>query len=151
MLAITAINTVGVVGATFCVKTILYASAKTLGLIKFISQNDDQLSTVNSLLFKTDIKKKIVKTHKLLMEIEHHNLKDCVKLAINDIKESIYIINELLEDYLFIKQKHKELYLNQWRTIDTNDIVSKLTLHIDLFNIRFNDLLNIITIVKFIN
>lgn len=149
MLAIAAINTVGVVGATFCMKTILYASAKTLGIIKFISQND-QVGPLNSLLFKTDIKKKIVKTHKLLMEIEHNNLKDCVKLAINDVNESIYIINELLEDYLFMKQKHSELYLNQWRTIDTTDIVAKLTLHIDIFNIRFNDLLNIITIVKFL-
>lgn len=143
MLAITAI-----VGATFCMKTILYACAKTLGLVRNLTQVDDQTADLNLLLLKSDIKKKIAKTHKLLMDIENENLKDSVKLAIMDVNESIYIINELLEDCLFIKNKHRELYLGNWRSMDMGDVINKLTIQIDIFNIRFNDLLNIITIVN---
>jgi hypothetical protein len=151
MLAITAIsalNTVGIVGAGFCIKSILYASAKTLGLIKNVYQYDESHKELNNFLIKTDIKQKIVKTHKLLCEFEHIKLKDSVKLAIMDLHQTIYNINELLEDSLFLKIKHEELYLNRWRSLDLTDTIDKLKLQTDLFKIRFQDLVDIITIVN---
>jgi hypothetical protein len=151
MLAITAIsafNTVGIVGAGFCIKSILYASAKTMGLIKNVYQYDESYSELTNFLIKTDIKQKIVKTHKLLCEFEHVKIKDSVKLSLMDLNQTIYNINELLEDSLFIKVKHEELYLNRWRSLDLTDTIEKLKIQTDLFKIRFQDLVDIMTIVN---
>jgi len=140
-------NTIGIVGVGYGVKSIMYACANTLGLIKNI-YNDEAYDVLNKFLIKTDIKQRIVKIHKLMMDIENGKIKDSVKLAVMDLNQTVYNINELLEDCLFMKIKHQELYLNRWRSLDFTEIITKLTLQIEILTIRFNDLINIMTIIK---
>lgn len=147
MLALTAVNTLGIVGVGYSIKAILYASAKTLGLIKSV-YHDESCEKLNDFLIKTDIKQRIVKTHKLLMDIENVKMKDSVKLAIMDLNQTIYNINDLLEDSLFQKNKHLELYFNRLRSLNFDEIIAKLTLQLEIFNIRYQDLINIITITQ---
>lgn len=147
MLALAAVNTLGIVGVGYSVKAILYASAKTLGLIKNV-YHDESCDRLNAFLIRTDLKQRIVKTHKLIMDIENIKLKDSVRLAIMDLNQTIYNINDILEDSLFMKNKHQELYFNRWRSLNFDEIIEKLTLQLEIFSIRYHDLINIITITQ---
>lgn len=130
--------------AGYCVKAVLFSCVKTLGLIKNV-YDYKHFDELNHLLLTTDIKQKIVKTHKLLVELDKIVLKDCIVCAIQDLNITINTINELLEDSLFYQMKHQQLYFNRWRS--ANIELTPLKIHIELFNLRFNDMLNLIMIM----
>lgn len=129
-------------------KTILFTTAKTLGLINYIitpNINYNITDQCHTILIESDIKKKIAKIHQLLLDIDD-NQPTFIKMAINDISESIDNINKCLENYINLKEKHQMLYFNVYRSIDLEDLIKMLSLHIKLLNIRFDDLLKFVQI-----
>jgi hypothetical protein len=152
MLAITMINTFGLLTANMCLKTVMFTCSKSLNLMRSISYDDvNHYEELNKMLIKTDIKQKIAKIHKLLMDLEKQELKDCVKMAINDLHYTIQSINTILEHCIDLNQNHKQLWLHQYRTLKIDEPLSQLKLQIKLLNIRFEDLYKIINIIHYTN
>lgn len=149
MLAITTINTLGIVSANMCLKAVLFTCSKSLGLIKSLTYtNVNHYNDLNKLLIKTDVKQKIAKIHKLIMDLEKLELKDCIKLAISDLHYTIKSINDILENCIDLNVYHKQLWLHQYRSLDMNDYLNQLDLHINILNIRFDDLYKLTCILK---
>ena len=140
------IAAVAMTGSYLCVKTIMYTCAKTLGLIYYMNQ-DDHFKEINQILLVSDIKKRVAKTHKLLTTMD--NIHPAVCMCVQDLYETILAINTLLEQSLLIKQEHDKKYLSTWRGIQLPS--SELNTQIQLFNIRFDDLVKITTIVHYLN
>jgi len=139
-----ALTTIGVLGTGFCYKTIVFTCNKTINLISEIGNN--QYETLNLLLLKSDIGKKIVRTRQLILDINVD--KDSIQFAIHDLDEIIETINVLLQHFLDCKTKHEQLYFNTWRTMDISMYIEKLTLYIEIYNHRFRDLVDIMSIIK---
>lgn len=152
MFAYNVINTVGFISTSLCINTIMFTCAKTLNLVKYItsSNTENKYDEINMLLYTTDIKNKVAKIHKLILNIDNTILKDCIKMAINDLHESIHEINVILEEYINIKKYHDTLYFNYLRNIDYTKSLKNLNLTINLFNLRFDDFVKIVTVVKYI-
>ena len=140
------ITAIALTGSYICVKTIMYTCAKTLGLIYYMNQ-DDHFKEINQLLLISDIKKRVAKTHKLLTTMDHVHPAVC--MCVQDLYESILGINTLLEQSLSIKQEHGKKYLSTWRSLQLPSF--DLNTQIQLFNIRFDDLVKITTIVHYLN
>ena len=138
------ITAIGIVGCNLCVKTVMFACAKTLNLVKYISQDTREFEALNDLLIISDIKKKVAKTHKLLTLMTIEN--EAIKMAIQDLYENIVIINQLLESCLLIRDHHDTKYFSNWRSIIIPQ--KELEIQIQVFNIRFDDLVKMTTIVK---
>lgn len=133
-----------VVGSALCIKSILYACGKSLNLCYyFVSNKTDQFKEVNILLSKTDIHRKIAKTHQFLREIDTANVNNSIKLAIGDLEECITNINNCLDQLIINNNNYQSLYFYRWRSYNIDDLLTQLNLNIDLFNIRFDDLLKI--------
>jgi phosphoribosylaminoimidazole (AIR) synthetase len=152
MFAYNVINTVGFISTSLCINTIMFTCAKTLNLVKYItsSNTENKYDAINMLLYTTDIKNKVAKIHKLILNIDNTILKDCIKMAINDLHESIHEINVILEEYINIKKYHDTLYFNYLRNMDYTKSLKDLNLTINLFNLRFDDFVKIVTVVKYI-
>lgn len=138
------ITAVGIVGCNLCVKTVMYTCAKTLNLVKYISQDTRHFEELNYLLMTTDIKKKVAKTHKLLTTL--NSLHEAINMAIQDLHENILVINHLLESCILIREQHDAKYFSNWRSLTIPQ--KELEMHIQIFNIRFNDLVKMTTIIK---
>ena len=143
------IAAVAMTGSYICVKTIMYTCAKTLGLIYYMNQDCDKgdFKEINKVLLMSDIKKRVAKTHKLLTTMDH--IHPAVCMCVQDLYETILNINTLLEQSLSIKQEHGKKYLSTWRSLQLPS--SELNTQIQLFNIRFDDLVKITTIVHYLN
>lgn len=137
---------VGYVGMNLCFKTMMYGCAKTLGLVKYMTTQDEGFETLNHLLVTTDIKQKVAKTHRLLVMMEQNLIHECIKMAMIDLYGTIHVINQLLETCIGQKHQHQKLYLSSWRSLDLP--LNHLSTQIQVFNIRFDDLLKIMTMVK---
>jgi len=152
MLAITMINTFGVMSANMCLKMIMFSCSKSLGLIKSLTINDvNHYNELNKLLIKSDVKQKIAKIHKLIMDLEKYELKDCIKMAIEDLHYTIQSINDLLEQCIELNTNHKQLWLHQYRTLKMDEPLCQLELQIYLLQIRFDDLYKLMSIIQNIN
>ncbi len=137
------ITGIAIVGCQVCVQTVMFTCAKTLGLMKCISQ-DNHLEVLNDLLFMSDIKKRVAKIHKLLTTM--NEVEEPIKMAIQDLHENITLINQLLETCISLRDNHCEKYLANWRSLVVPH--QDLGLQIQIFNIRFDDLVKMTTIVK---
>lgn len=142
MIALLGISSFGFIGANVIINTIAHTYAKTLSLIK-INQNNNQL---NNLLINTDIKRKVVITHKLITSINVEN--EILFMAVKDLEEPIIQINKLLEESSFIYNNHQEKYFSSYRSLLMP--LEALELQIHLFNIRFDDFVKIATIIHYI-
>lgn len=138
------ITAISIVGCNLCIKTVMFACAKTMGLVKYISQDTSHFETLNELLMISDIKKRVAKIHKLLTldDVKH----EVIDMAIQDLHESITNINKLLEQCIMVREEHDAKYLANWRTLYIPE--KELNIQIQLFNIRFDDLVKITTIIK---
>lgn len=141
--------TITTITTNMCLKAVLFTASKSLNLIKLLSFNTyNHYDDLNKLIIKTDVKHKIVKIHKLLMDLEKYELKDCIKLAISDLHYTIQSINNLLEECIHLNNNHKQLWFHQYRSINMDTHINQLDLQIHLLNIRFDDLYKIINIIK---
>lgn len=142
---------IGLITSVATIKVATYTLGKSLYLIKsisnmFSSQPPDDNKLLHLLLI-SDIKQKIAKTHKLLCELALlTSLKEYVLMSIKDLHEVIQHLNELFEEQLTLEHNHKQLYFSNWRSIDNKKKIDKIEIYIELFNIRFDDLLKMIQI-----
>ena len=154
MLVMGSLSTINTIG--FCLKNVIFGCVKTLSLIKnvFTYDNHSGFHELNSLLYKTDIKSKIAKIHSLLVDINenipHENIKDSVRLSIKDLEDCIVKINTNIEDCIYCKQKHDMIYFSSLRKMDLTPQIKNLELHINILFNRFDDLVKILTVVKYI-
>ena len=141
---------VSLLGTVVTMKIATFACCKSLMLLKSIGNlfvKTPEVDALQQLLFKTDIKKKIARTHKLICELALlTELQESVLMAIRDLGEVIEHLNVLFEELLNLESHHKQLYFHQWRTIDQKGNVDDISTYIDLFNLRFDDMLKMIQI-----
>lgn len=146
--------TLGTIGINLCIQSVQFACVKSFKLFKYLTLIDNtniDFEKLQSLIYKTDIKQKIIKFHKLLLNVEQNELKDCIQICIKDVWEKIDDINIILEECLILNRNHKNLYLNKWRYLDLNEKINKLDNHIHVFNIRIDDLIKMMTIISLMN
>ena len=97
---------------------------------------------LNLLLVKSDIKCKIAKTHLFIRDINVDQLPPYINLSIKDLDDSIISINQILEQLIVQQNYTKTLYFSKWRQVDISTLLNSLEVAINVFNIRFDDMLN---------
>lgn len=129
-------------------KTVLFTAAKTIGLIQSILPvNNICYDLFQTALVESDVKRKVAKIHKLLLHINDEQ-PPFIKMAIDDILDSIILVNECIEQYKIAKEKHELKILNHYRTLNTDYFTKSIIININLFNIRCNDLVKMIQIMN---
>lgn len=136
-------------GVYMSYQAIMFSAAKTLSLINYLTTSQVK-DDFNDALIYYDVKKKIAKIHMLFLG-DFNNTHPSIHMAINDIKESIDNINQIIEHYINAAGAHNLLYFKSWRPIDTTIYHKNLLLQIHLLEVRFDDLNKIIQILKYQN
>lgn len=129
-------------------QVVMFSASKTLSLINYVflntSTNHDEFK--DSLLYH-DVKKKVAKIHRLLFDITDTH--PSIHMAINDIKETIDNLNQIIEEYIAITNIHNYKYLKGLRSIDVTIPNKNLLLHVHLLDTRFNDFVKITQLLSY--
>ena len=128
-----------------CVKSLTLLRSIIYYNTSYTFNNSTECQTLQTLLTKTDIQCKIAKTHQLLCHL-HDNQNSCINMAAKDVALIVDKINTVLEVIIKKQEYHDTLYFAKWRTLDIVDDIKQLEDHIDIFKMRFDDLVQYIMI-----
>lgn len=127
-------------------QVVMFSASKTLNLINYITTSTNHDAFKDALLYH-DVKKKVAKIHKLLFDLP--NAHPAIHMAVNDIKETIDIMNEIIEEYISITNAHNNAFFKWSSYADITIPHKNLLLYIHLLNTRFDDFIKMIQVVSY--
>lgn len=140
------------IGTDICIKTVSLTATKLTELIAYFAiYSGTGFDEFHQQIQSSDLVTKLNIIEKFLIELHAketngHSFPDSIKVSLNSIDDVVNKINVTIGAVEKMKEDHKQLYFNSWRSVDCTKQVAEIRLYVDLLKERFRFLMQIINI-----